>query len=199
MRPGSDLTLLRLTVWAVSLWSLTLTARAEEFKGITIPEKMPHGKSHLVLNGTAIRSIWGFKVYVVALYLKETNRDEQAIMQRDDENGKRVHITMLRKVSAKKFRATIQKNIDSNFTNKEKQEFDVELAAFLDCFNDGLELDKHCTVTFDYLPDQGTQITVDGRDANIIPGNDFYHAILRLWIGQPLQASIKEGLVGKAS
>lgn len=182
------------------LFHFAQPADAIDVGGVMIPEAVPHSTGkRLVLNGTAVRSVWGFDVYVVALYLKEKCQDVKAIMERDLENGKQIQITMLREVSAKKFISTVQKNIDVNFSEKEKRRFAPELAAFFKCFDDDLDLAQNSVVTFDYLPGHGTKIAVENRKTKLIPGDEFYHALLRLWIGQPLQASIKDGLVGKAS
>lgn len=175
-------------------------AGAINVEGVAIPDVLPHSSGKkLVLNGTAVRSVWGFDVYVVALYLKEKCQDVKSIMERDLANGKQIQITMLREVSAKKFISTVQQNIDVNFTSKEKHRFASELKAFFNCFDDDLDLAANSVVTFDYLPGHGTKISVEKRETKLIPGDDFYHALLRLWIGQPLQASIRDGLVGKAS
>ena len=41
-----------------------------------------------------------------------------------------------------------------------------------------------------------SQIFLGNKELDVIPGDEFYHALLRLWIGEPLQKSIKEGLLG---
>lgn len=173
-----------------------LPAEAVEVRGVHIPNKIKTGNSQLVLNGTATRSKWGFGVYVVALYLAKPNRNEKAIMDKDP-HGKRVHITMLRKVSAKKFESTIRKNIEHNFTAEEKTRFAAHLIKFMNCFGSGAKLTKSVVINIDYLPGQGTQVSVNGRKIDVIPNHDFYHALLRLWIGEPPQASVKKGLLGK--
>ena len=169
---------------------------AGEVRGVHIPDKIKTGNSKLVLNGTATRSKWGFGVYVVALYLAKPNRNEKTIMGKDP-HGKRVHITMLRKVSAKKFESTIWKNIEHNFTTDERARFAAHLKKFMNCFASGANLTKSVSINIDYLPGQGTLVTVDGRKVDVIPNHDFYHALLRLWIGDPPQASVKKGLLGK--
>ncbi|MFV1993801.1 MAG: chalcone isomerase family protein, partial [Verrucomicrobiales bacterium] len=103
MKPSKGLPQLRLIACATALWALALCGNAAEVRGVVIPEKATPGAYNLVLNGTAVRSIWGFGIYVVALYLTETSRDEEAIMCHD-QGEKRLHITMLRGVSARRFK-----------------------------------------------------------------------------------------------
>ena len=152
----------------------------------------------LVLNGHAVRSVWGFDVYLAGLYLAQPNGDEKHIMTKD-RNGKRIHITMLRGVKSEKFESTIRDNIDVNLTKEEQRTYDAELKAFLGCFGDGSALKKGDVIMIDYVPEQGTHVTLGDDVFEPIPGDDFYHVLLRLWIGKPPQDSVKEGLLGKRS
>jgi hypothetical protein len=147
----------------------------------------------LTLNGSATRTAFGFKVYRVRLYLAEKLKDEKAIFR--DRREKKVQILMLRKVSGKKFESTVKKNIDKNFSVSEKKKYSAELSQFLDCFSDRT-LPNGSVVNIDFVPSKGTLIYVGGKRVAVISGDDFYHMLLRLWIGAPLQKSIKRGLLG---
>ena len=72
-----------------------------------------------------------------------------------------------------------------------------ELAAFLACFGGGEALDNGSVIHIDFAPGSGTHVAVDGKMVDTIAGDDFYHALLRLWIGNPLQESMRLGLLGK--
>ena len=165
-------------------------------KGVDVPGEITCGEAQLVLNGTAVRKKYGFSVYVVALYLNSPKNDHKDIMTRD-RLGKRVHITMLRQVSGETFNSTIQKNIDTNFSDSEREEFASELEDFMACFDSGAILGEGSVVNIDFLPGVGTEIAVNGHVNDIIPGEEFYHAVLRLWIGDPPQESLKTGLLGQ--
>lgn len=169
-----------------------------EVKGVKVPGGITCDEHPLVLNGTAVRKKFGLSVYVVALYLERLNQDCEDIMTRDKAN-KRVHITMLRTVTPDAFNSAIAKNIDINFSAEEKERYSAELQAFLDCFGSGSELKEGTFINIDYLPETGMRIAMDDVVLDTIPGDDFYHAILRLWIGEPLQESIKSGLLGQVS
>lgn len=175
--------------------SICTHSKADHVKGIMVPRVIASHKSRLELNGTAVRSKWGFNVYVVALYLTEQAHNAELIMSNRD--PKRIHITMLHSVSKKRFVSTIEKNIAVNFSSEENVKFDAHLKAFMACFHGGTSLRKYSTIDIDYLPNEGMQVSVDGKNFEIIPDDDFYHAIMRLWIGDPPQASLKTGLVGK--
>ena len=54
-------------------------------------------------------------------------------------------------------------------------------------------------ITLDFLPRSGTQISVDGAErGKPIPGEDFYAALLRIWLGdKPVDASLKKAMLGQ--
>lgn len=158
------------------------------------PKTLTTADSQLTLNGTAIRTYFGIHVYQVGLYVMAPSDDEKSILS--DPGRKRIQIKMLREVAGKKFDSTIRKNIAENFTNEEQEKFLAENERFLACFIDKI-LAEDCVVDIDYVPNQGTEVLVDGKRADLIPGHDYYHTLLRLWIGKPLQKSIKHGLLGK--
>lgn len=163
--------------------------------------KMPATTSvdgrELVLNGKALRSVWGFKVYEVGLFIGERNEDAADIMG-NDRAAKRVQMNMLRAMDKARFVATVRENIDGNFTAEEKEKFASELEAFVSYLQNGGDIAPGQTITIDYHPGKGTVLGLDGRHIGTIAGDDFYHHILRLWIGRPLQESIKTGLLGGA-
>ena len=189
---------LRKTSGLALLLALIPIASRGETKKLNLPSQCTTGGCELILNGTAVRSVLGFQVYFAGLYLTENQRDEKHIMCRDP-GGKRVHITMLRPVAGKKFESTIQKNIGKNFSEQERRRFASELDEFLGCFGNGSTLGKGDVIKIDYLPEEGTIVTVNDSVHDTIPGHDFYHALLRLWIGIPPQKTVKDGLLGKTS
>ena len=149
----------------------------------------------LEMNGKATRTVYGVKVYDVSLWLTSKTSDADYIMN-TCRNKKSIRIAMLRKVSAEKFNSTIEKNITTNLTKREQQQYSVELEEFLDCFGDGSSLVRGDSIVIDYIPGEGTQVKINEREISKIQGDEFYHILLRLWIGNPLQESIKQGLLG---
>ncbi|MEG1970988.1 MAG: chalcone isomerase family protein, partial [Burkholderiaceae bacterium] len=62
------------------------------------------------------------------------------------------------------------------------------------------EAKKGDLINFDYTPEGGTRITVNGQArGNAIAGEDFYSAVLRIWLGgKPVDAGLKQGLLGQS-
>ena len=58
------------------------------------------------------------------------------------------------------------------------------------------EAKKGDVIHFEYLPDSGTRVTVNGHArGTAIPGEDFFTAVMRVWIGdKPVDGDVKKGL-----
>ena len=179
----------------LSILALILVFSAAAREAASTPAETTVGDRLLVLNGKALRTVWGFPVYEVGLFLGAPNRDAAAIMNADRE-PKRVRMHMLRAVEKEKFVATVRENIDQNLTPADKEKFARELAEYIGHLEKGGDIQPGRVITIDYVPGKGTVLGLDGRHVGTIEGHDFYHVMLRLWIGRPLQTSIKEGLLG---
>ena len=160
-----------------------------------IPPTTEVGGRELVLNGQATRTVWGFRVYDVGLFLEQLATDGEVVM-RSDPGPKRVQMNMLRAVDKQKFVNTVRENIEQNLTPAEQQTFARELAEYIGHLEKGGDIQPGRVITIDYVPGQGTVLGLDGSPVGTIAGHEFYHVMLRLWIGRPLQTSIKEGLLG---
>jgi hypothetical protein len=54
-------------------------------------------------------------------------------------------------------------------------------------------------VALDYVPNAGTVIRVNGNaKGEPIPGEAFYHALLRIWLGENVPATdLRQAMLGK--
>lgn len=170
-----------------------LAARASLF-----PTEATVNGQKLVLNGSATRTVWGVGVYHIGLFLAERSSDDQLVLSKD-RKPKRIHIRMVREVGKQRFTGTVQQSLDKNFSAVEAKRFAAEIAVFLAFFNEGEGLKEGTEITIDFVPERGMVATKDGKELGVIPGAEFYHKILSLWIGKPLQKSIKDGLLGRAA
>ncbi|MEO8442281.1 MAG: chalcone isomerase family protein, partial [Betaproteobacteria bacterium] len=61
-------------------------------------------------------------------------------------------------------------------------------------------INKGSVVHLDYLPDVGTRVVVDGQERITIPGEDFFRAMLHIWIGnKPVDGRLRDAMLGKGS
>ena len=70
---------------------------------------------------------------------------------------------------------------------------DSRIAELLSLFTDGKKGD---VILIDFLPESGTVVSVNGAArGKPIPGEDFYRALLRIWLGdKPVDGDLKKAL-----
>jgi len=185
------LSALLLTVAAAGAW-----AQALEVEGIKLEATNQVGATALQLNGAGVRTKVFFKVYVAGLYVpQKTANAAQLLAQK---GARRVTITMLRDVDAESFAKALNDGLRDNHTEAQF----AALKPQIDALNANLkavgEAKKGDVIHFEYLPDTGTQVTVNGKlKGSVIAGEDFFSSVLRIWLGEkPVDASLKKGLTG---
>lgn len=185
------LSALLLTVAAAGAW-----AQAIEVEGIKLEATNQVGATALQLNGAGVRTKVFFKVYVAGLYVpQKTANAGQLLAQK---GARRVTITMLRDVDAESFAKALNDGLRDNHTEAQF----AALKPQIDALNANLkavgEAKKGDVIHFEYLPDTGTQVTVNGKlKGSVIAGEDFFSSVLRIWLGEkPVDASLKKGLTG---
>lgn len=152
------------------------------------------GDRKLVLNGQATRTVWGFPVYDVGLFLEKVSRDGNLIMN-GDSGAKQVRLKMLRTVSREDFAGAVKESIARNLSASEISRFGRELSLYESLLETFGNIPAGSTVTIDYLPNRGMVVGIDGKTIGTVKGHEFYHVMLRLWIGSPAQESVKRGLL----
>jgi hypothetical protein len=149
--------------------------------------------TQLALTGAGLRQRFIFDVYAMGLYVREAKADP--IMQ---PGAKRVDIRMLRNVDADTFTEALVDGMRPNHDAATMQAFAPRIAELSATMAQLKEAKKGMTITLDWLPGTGTQMTVDGRFTGApIAGEDFYQALLRIWLGpKPVQEDLKKALLG---
>ncbi len=175
------------------LWALPVSAI--EVAGVKLADKARVGAGELVLNGAGIRTRIIFKVYVGALYL--TEKKAAAAEALAQTGAKRVSLTLLRDLSAKELNEAFEKGIDANNSAADLETMKPRIAELLSLFTDGKEGD---VILLDFLPESGTVVNLNGAvKGKPIPGEDFYRALLRIWLGdKPVDDDLKKAMLGGA-
>ena len=181
---------------AVALSCFSSLSFAAESAGISMDETVVVGKQQLHLNGLGVRYKLVFKVYVAGLYLtgKKTSMAEVLAAA----GPKRVSIVMLRDVSNDEFGRGFMAGIRQNSDRAELMKITGPLIKFGELFASVPELKKGDVLTTDWLPGVGTQMQLNGKNiGDIIPDESFYHALLKIWLGEkPLDNALKHLLLG---
>jgi len=186
---------MRRTIWLLlaGLLCSPLTS-AREIAGIDLPEtvQLTAGSTPLVLNGAGIRKKFFFKIYVAGLYLPSRQTSSKDIL--DIPGPKRVHMHFLYKeVERDKLVTGWQEGFENNLETNKFEKVASRLAKFNQLFR---TMHRGDVVDLDYQPEEGTQVLFNGELQGRIEGNDFYAALLQVWLGQqPADADLKTALL----
>jgi chalcone isomerase-like protein len=186
---------MRIPALLFSLALATLSASAADVAGVKLEDKTQVESRDLVLNGAGLRKRFIFDVYVIGLYLPEKKADTAAVLALA--GPKRAAIHMLRNVSADTFTEALVEGLRANTSEAEFKSLEPrvqELSAIMAQIG---EAKKGMRIALDWTG-SGTQLVVDGKPAGKpIAGDDFYRALLRIWIGdKPVQDDLKKSLLG---
>jgi hypothetical protein len=184
------------------LLMLSLPALAAiEVSGVKFEDKTKVGAGETVINGAGVRGVLFIKGYAMALYLpQKTAAATEAISMK---GAKRVRIVLLRDTSGETFADALPSGIRKNHSEQEVAPLNARIEALKATMLAITSTPKGAVIHFDWLPEVGsgvTRLTINGdKKGEDIPGEDFYRAVLKIWLGEhPVQADLKEGLLGKA-
>ena len=163
-----------------------------EVAGVTFAD----ADRQLVLNGAGLRKRAFFQVYAMGLYLPE--KKTAAADAINAAGAKRVVIQMLRDVSADQFSDALMEGMKDNHSEADMKALEPRAKQLAAIMAEMKEAKKGMRITLDWLSAAGTTVTVDGKAAGLpILGEDFYRALLRIWLGEnPVQADLKNTLLG---
>ncbi len=172
---------------------LSIDVHARDVAGVTVPEKITLADTALTLNGVGIRSKFFFDIYVGALYLPEKTKDAETAINMP--GPKRVLMHFLYKEVSKE---NLIGGWNDGFRNNHSKEQFKALEAKLEAFNEFfLTVKRGDHITVDYLPETGTRVSINEQIKGSIPGEEFYPALLRVWLGkEPADSALKKGMLG---
>jgi hypothetical protein len=158
---------------------------------------LDNGQSRLVLNGAGVRHKMAVvKVYVGALYLTAKMTDADKIIA--DPGPKRVAMHILAdELTAKDLTASLNNALAANHIPAELALIESRIRDLNRVMNSIGVIKKGGTITLDYLPGTGTRITVNGEEKITIKGEEFFQAMLRIWIGKkPVDGGLRNAMLG---
>jgi hypothetical protein len=188
---------LRLLAFAsLSLLSGAAAAQAVEVEGVKFEPAAQVGGAALQLNGAGIRTRAVFKVYAAGLYVPQKATSAAALLAQ--KGPRRVAIGMLRNVDADSFAGALNDGLKANLTEQQLAGFKSQIDALNANLKAVGEAKKGDLIHFEFTPEAGTRVLVNGQArGSAIPGDEFFAAVLRIWIGdKPVDASLKKALVG---
>lgn len=185
--------------WVVTLVLVLATAgpaRAAVIEGQVFDDAVRLGGAQLKLNGLGLRAVSILKGYAAGLYLTQPARTpEQAVAA---PGPKRLQMRMLVDVPTEEFVKAVDKGIRRNTPADEQPRLAARVAQFNAAVHSVGKVRKGDVINLDYLPGDGMTMTVNGvRRGSPIAGEDFYAAVLRIFLGRrPVDEELKAGLLG---
>ncbi|MFQ5355060.1 MAG: chalcone isomerase family protein [Mariprofundaceae bacterium] len=176
----------------LAVFLITAPALAMEVGGVSVPEQVKLNGQEINLNGAGIRTKFFFDIYAGALYLPKVARDAKKAISM--QGAKRVSMHFIHsEVSKGKLVDGWESGFKKNLSKEAREKLQERLGQFNDMFSDVKSGD---VVLLDYLPEQGTRVTVRGDIKGTIPGKDFNEALLAVWLGKkPADKDLKESML----
>jgi len=180
---------------ALMLALTAFAASAAEVAGVRLDDKTQVESRELVLNGAGLRKRVVFNVYVIGLYLPEKKSDPAAVLQLA--GPKRAAIHMLRDVGAEQFTDALIEGLKENHPEADYKALEPRAKDLAGIFAEIKEAKKGMVIALDWTG-TATRLMVNGNPTGKpIPGEDFYRALLRIWLGdKPVQNDLKKALLG---
>jgi hypothetical protein len=172
-----------------------LAAMAAEVAGVKIEDKTRIGSTELVLNGAGLRKRAFFQVYAMGVYVQQRSGNAATVVEQP--GPKRVAIHMLRNVGADAFNEALADGIRANSSEAEGRALEPRLKELGAIIGGVGEAKKGMAILLDWTGSE-TQVAIQGKPVGKpIAGEDFYRALLRIWVGdRPVQDDLKKALLG---
>lgn len=185
---------------AILLFALSLpTFAALEVAGVKFDDKAAVGAGDTVLNGAGLRNRVFFKVYAIALYLpQKVTGTADALAAK---GPKRIAIVTLRDLTAEQFVDALLEALKKNHDEATLAVLQPKIEQFRSTMLSIGSAPEKSVVNLDWLPGTGTRLSFNGtQKGSDIAGEDFYNALLRIWLGdKPAQDDLKDKLLGKST
>jgi Chalcone isomerase-like len=188
----------RRAIAALSLALIAVGAGAQpaELEGVKLDPTAQVGGATLQLNGAGLRTRVFFKVYVAGLYVPQKANNAGALLAQ--KGPRRVAITMLRNVDADTFSGALVEGLKNNLSEAQYTGFKAQIDTLIANFKAAGEAKAGDVIHLDFAPEAGTKVIVNGKaQGSAIAGEDFYTALLRIWLGdKPADGDLKKGMLG---
>lgn len=206
----------KLFIGALLLVLTAMPASALTLAGVDVAPNITQGGQKLLLNGAGVRTKFGFKVYVAALYLESNSalgylastsaRKGRAIYNVQPESaGKkivdanspmaiRLYITSGLITGDKMADATLEGF--EHATNGNTAPIQTEIDRLIAVFKDSIK--KHDVFDLVFDPATGVNIYKNGAFKTSVKGLAFKKALFGIWLGaKPAQMKMRDGMLGK--
>lgn len=187
---------LRLWLSGLALSLSTYAAQAAvTIDGITFQDTAQVAGQTLQLNGAGKRVRVIVDVYAMGLYVPKVDSSASALIPGAGPRSAR--IVLMRDLTGADFAEAMTKGIEQNHSSADLAKLQArldELGTAMKAFG---QLRKGTVVQMNQVPGTGLQVIVNGETKiKGIPGDDFYAALMRIWLGdKPADKDLKKALL----
>ena len=189
--------LLPATLAFITLMFMLSPTQAHTVAGVEMREVVSATaeRPELHLNGAALRELYLLiKSYVGALYVEQPSNEPQALLESETHKRMVFHV-MMKKVSARRIGNALQEAMVLNLNEVQHKNLSKDLDNMVSMFEGKMLRGQEAY--FDYLPNKGTRITINGEVKGFIAGKDYFNAMLSMWVGEnPVGRIFKEEILG---
>ena len=182
----------------ISLFGLFLSfsIQAQTIAEIEIANTVSHSEqsTKLILNGAGIRTKFIFDIYVGSLYLEKKQSTANAIYKAKGEKRISMHF-LYDEVSKEKLVNGWNDGFENNHSSEELSKLNDRITQFNNYF---VTVKKGDVINLNFIPTTGTNIIINGKTMGLVKGDDFFTAVLKIWLGdEPADSDLKTTMLGK--
>lgn len=184
------ITLLLLSFASFSSFSL----QAKEIAEVNIPEtiSLSDQSTKLILNGTGIRTKFIFDIYIGSLYLEKKAHTPKEVYNMHGEKRISMHF-LYSEVDKEKLVKGWNEGFENNLSKKELAKFKTQINQFNNLF---VTVKKGDVINLNFTPTTGTQVVINNKVKGLVEGDDFFVALLKIWLGEePADSDLKEAML----
>lgn len=178
--------------------SMSLPAWAlVDIKGAKFNDTYQLGNQTLQLNGVGVRVKIIVDVYAAGLYVGKKERAANALINQG--GAKSMQIVLLRDLTGEDFADAMVKGFKANNSEADIARHQARLNEVRQRMLSFGLVKKGTVIRIDHVPGSGTGVLINGvHQGTDIEGDDFYAAILKIWLGQhPVDGDLKDALTGE--
>lgn len=187
-----------ISAWALAalLSALPLQSQAAvEVRGVKFADTTTVAGQALQLNGAGVRVKVIIDVYAAGLYVGKRDTSAQALLSQP--GAKSMQIVLLRDLTGEDFADAMIKGFHKNNSDADVARFQARVDDLRKTMVSFGTVKKGTAIQLNLVPGSGIRTLVDGvQKGSDIQGDDFYAALLKIWLGtKPVDDDLKTGLL----
>ena len=169
---------------------------AVQVKSAKFEDTLQVGNQNLVLNGAGVRVKIIVDVYAAGLYLPSKVRSEGKAIS--STGAKSMQIVLLRDLTGEKFAEAMVDGFKANNTDADVAKYQAKLDQLRSLMLTFGTVKEGTVINMTSIPGAGLRVSVNGQQKGTeISGDDFYQAMLKIWLGEkPVDSDLKSALLG---